>query len=237
MFNFEDYDNYVFDLYGTLIDISTDEWDVKTWERWADWLDRHGYKHDLPESMRKTFFDADKAARDMAKETYGYDYPEIDVIPIYFDMFVSYGNDSEKLSQQALCEMASAFRRASRDYAKLFPKVSDFLLQIHQSGKKAYILSNAQRAYTWPEICEFGLQNMVDDILISSDYKCMKPDRAFYDEMANKHGFDVKRTVMFGDSFDNDYKGALNAGWNAIHLSGENASCVFYANAVNLRGF
>ena len=228
MFDYDSFDNYVFDLYGTLIDISTDEWRIETWEKWADWLDAHGYRHDTLENMRETFFAADKAAREYAKENWGYDYPEIDVLPIYRDMFASYGNPSEMLTGQALEEIGSAFRIASRIYARLFPGVEDFLLLLRKLGKKTYILSNAQRSYTWPEICEFGLKNMVDDILISSDYECMKPDKAFYGALASKYNFDVKRTIMFGDSFENDYKGALNVGWNALHLSGENASEVFY---------
>ena len=29
------YKNYVFDLYGTLIDINTDEWSIELWEKMA----------------------------------------------------------------------------------------------------------------------------------------------------------------------------------------------------------
>lgn len=29
------YKNYVFDLYGTLIDINTDEWSIDIWEKMA----------------------------------------------------------------------------------------------------------------------------------------------------------------------------------------------------------
>lgn len=35
------YKNYVFDLYGTLIDINTDEWSIELWEKMAVY---YGYK-------------------------------------------------------------------------------------------------------------------------------------------------------------------------------------------------
>ena len=35
------YKNYIFDLYGTLIDINTDEWSIDIWEKMAIY---YGYK-------------------------------------------------------------------------------------------------------------------------------------------------------------------------------------------------
>lgn len=34
------YKNYIFDLYGTLIDIRTDEWSEEPWEEFAAWAYR-----------------------------------------------------------------------------------------------------------------------------------------------------------------------------------------------------
>ena len=36
------YKNYIFDLYGTLIDIRTDEWSEEPWEEFAAWLTGNG---------------------------------------------------------------------------------------------------------------------------------------------------------------------------------------------------
>mgnify|MGYP000292715600 CR=1 FL=1 len=36
------YKNYIFDLYGTLIDIRTDEWSKEPWEEFAAWLTDNG---------------------------------------------------------------------------------------------------------------------------------------------------------------------------------------------------
>lgn len=250
MIDFEKYDNYVFDLYGTLIDIRTDEHDIRTWERWAAWLDEHGYRHDTPQNMHEIFFAADRAARVDAKANWGFEYPEIDVVPIYKEMLrmgdapacnsdsdgYSDGySDGDALSYNSLSAVGYAFRCASREYMRLFPGVTDFIEAIHKAGKRTYLLSNAQRCYTWPEICELGLDKLLDDVLISSDERCMKPDRAFFGAMAAKHGFDGSRTIMFGDSYENDYMGAINAGWHAVHLAGENEPARFYCENTQVR--
>ena len=72
----------------------------------------------------------------------------------------------------------------------------------------------------------------MDDFLISSDYGCMKPDKAFYDAIVRKHCLDRSRSVMLGDSYENDYRGAINAGLNAIWLSGANAADGFYRKRI-----
>ena len=222
------YDNFIFDLYGTLIDIRTDEHADETWKKWSEWLDEHGIVHPSPDVMREEFFLEDRQARENAKAEGRVNCPEIDVIPIYRAMFSGYGNDPSLLTPAFLDEAGYAFRTASREYMRLFPGVPEFLNKIRESGRHAYILSNAQRCYTWPEICAFDLQDMVDDVLISSDFGCMKPDIIFFNAMTEKHGLDGSRTVMIGDSRENDYEGGLNAGLHAIWLGPDNPAGEFY---------
>lgn len=222
-----EYDNYIFDLYGTLIDIHTDESCDETWEKWIAYLDDHGIKHPALARFRDDFFHKDKAHRQRASI---YEYPEIDVLRVYDELFTRYGN--RKLSEAKLFEIAYRFREASRDYCRLFEGVPEFLKKLRALDKKVYILSNAQRSYTLYEIIHFNLDEMVDDFLISSDYGCMKPDKSFFDAIVRKHSLDRSRSVMLGDSYENDYRGAINAGLHAIWLSGANAADGFYKNAL-----
>lgn len=218
-----EFDNYIFDLYGTLIDIHTDEHCAETWEKWIRFLDDKGIKHPSLSLFRDDFFNKDKEYRLRATE---YEYPEIDILEVYDELFSLYGN--RRLSDEELFEISYRFRVSSRDHFELFEGVSDFLKGLRKLSKKIYILSNAQRSYTLYEIRHFGLDRLVDDFLISSDYGCMKPDRAFYNAIIKKHGLDKKQTVMLGDSLQNDYRGAIEAGLNAIWLGEENAAEVFY---------
>lgn len=221
------FDNYLFDLYGTLIDIRTDEWDLATWHRWCAYLDRRGIKHPEVEAFRDEFFAKDKEYR--AKPT-PFAVPEIEILEVYDELFRKYGNPP--IDPDELFEISYQFRVSSLIYSKLFEGVPEFLAKLHEMGKKVFILSNAQRSYTLPEIQHFELDKMVDDYLISSDFRVMKPDKAFYDEMVKKHNLDRSKTVMLGDSKENDYQGAINAGLNGIWLNGENAADKFYVNCL-----
>lgn len=221
-----DYDNYLFDLYGTLIDMWTDEMAAQTWKKWLKWLDSKGVKHPKYYVFRRDFFDMDSLHRKLALEKGDYKVPEIDVIPIYKELFIKYGNP--EFDDEFLNEASYAFRVASRRRMQLFDGVEEFLIKRHEEGKKLFLLSNAQASYTYPEIVELGLDKLLDDIMMSSDYLVMKPDKAFYDFMLNKHKLDKSKTVMIGDSFENDYQGGIGAGISAIHLSGENDAKVFW---------
>ncbi|MCR5734194.1 MAG: HAD family hydrolase [Lachnospiraceae bacterium] len=222
------YNNFIFDLYGTLIDVRTDEHADETWIRWAKWLDEHDIRHPSTQVMHDDFFGMDRAARDKALAEGVFAYPEIDVIPIYRTLFEKYGNPSDRLTNSFLDDAGFAFRVSSREYIRLFPGVKRFLKSINSSGKHAYILSNAQRCYTLPEIHAFGLHELVSDVLISSDHGCMKPDTAFYNMMILRNGLDRDKTVMIGDSRENDYEGGIGAGINAIWLNDDNPATEFY---------
>ncbi len=80
------YDNYIFDLYGTLIDMSADEHSAKTWKKWLKWLDKHNLKHPNYIQFRKEFWDADKAARKQMLLTGEVEVPEIDIIDVYREL-------------------------------------------------------------------------------------------------------------------------------------------------------
>ena len=222
-----EYDNFIFDLYGTLIDIHTDEYCDETWEKWIAFLDDGGIKHPGLDRFRDDFFRTDKEHRLRASV---YAYPEIDILQVYDELFTLYGN--RQFSAAELFEIAYRFREASRDFYRLFEGVPEFLQKLRAMGKKVYILSNAQRSYTLYEIMHFMLDQMVDDFLISSDYGCMKPDKSFYNAIVQKHSLDRSRSVMLGDSYENDYRGAISAGLNAVWLSGANAADRFYRKRI-----
>ena len=220
------YDNYVFDLYGTLIDLSTDEHAAQTWKKWGKWLDKHGIKHPYYIQFRREFFAADRALRQKALEEGPYEVPEIDVMDIYKDLFVKYGN--KNLSEELIKEASYAFRECSRAYIRLFPGVHEYLQRIRELGGHSYILSNAQATYTEPEIKMFGLDTLVDDYLMSSDYRCMKPDKSFFFFLMDKYKMHPDKTLMHGDSASSDVAGARNAGIDSVYLAGENHPSRYY---------
>lgn len=225
------YDNYIFDLYGTLIDLNSDEQRAKTWKKWCKWLDERKIKHPGYIVFRNDFFKADRLLREKQLREGPFEVPEIDILEVYRELFNRYGN--KKMSDEAILEASYAFRVSSIEHIRLYTGVGEFLNKIRKRGKHAYILSNAQASYTKPEIELFGLDKLTDDYLMSSDFKCMKPDKAFFDIIINKHGLDVKKTVMIGDSLSSDIEGARRAGIDHVHLVGDNSPSRFYVENIN----
>ena len=215
MIDIEKYDTFLFDLYGTLIDLHTDEWAPRTWKKWLKWMDGKNIKHPDMITFRREFFRMDREFRETALRKGTFEVPEIDVIAIYEILFEKYGN---KLSKEAICEASWEFRKASTAYIRLFPGTKEYLKKLRDNGKKVIILSNAQASYTEPEIKMFGLDKLVDDYFMSSDYKCMKPDVNFFGIAINKYKLDRSRTIMIGDSMPNDVEGAIKAGLSGFQI-------------------
>lgn len=219
-------ENFVFDLYGTLIDVKVDEQGAHTWKTWCKHLDKRGIKYPDYLKFRKDFFAMDQRHRELMKEKRNCQYPEIDIIEVYRELFASYGN--APLSDAELKEISYEFRVASREYIRLFPGVTEYLQKLAEMGKNVYILSNAQRSYTWPEIQMFGLDKLTKGQIISSDFGVMKPDKAIFEIMLRMFNIEREDTLMHGDSLTSDVEGAAAAEIQCIHLAGENHPSTFY---------
>ncbi len=87
-----DYDTYIFDYYGTLLDSYNDEKSLEYWEKWLGILDTKGIKHPDAETFMDEFFKADKKYRQDIVDELGFKYPEVDIIDVYRDLFEQYGN-------------------------------------------------------------------------------------------------------------------------------------------------
>lgn len=219
-------ENYIFDLYGTLIDSENDEHSIFTWLKWCKYLDKKGIKHPRIFTFRKDFFEADRLHRVTKKQEMGCKVPEIDIILVYRELFERYGNG--RLEDEFLNELSYEFRVASRKYIKLYPGVTEYLEKIRREGRRIYILSNAQRSYTWPEIEMFNLHKLTDDQLLSSDYGVMKPDEMFYRAIIEKYNLDKSATIMHGDNFASDCEGAMAAGIGYVHLANDNRPEIYF---------
>ena len=171
------YDNYIFDLYGTLADIKTDEYDMDFWKEMAGLYSVYGavYK---PKKLRKVFFEMDREERALLKERLGCQWPEIKLEKVFMRLLKEYPEIADdKHAKVRLPEneavwaefMANSFRVLSRYYLKLYPGTLETLDKLRAAGKKVYMLSNAQAIFTRPEIKLLELDEYMDKIYISSD--------------------------------------------------------------------
>ena len=98
------------------------------------------------------------------------------------------------------------------EYLRLYDGTEEMLSALKNSGKKIYLLSNAQKIFTEYEMNALGIVPYFDGIFISSEHGCKKPDVRFFEKLIHTYGIDIRRAVMIGNDGVCDIEGARNAG-------------------------
>ena len=206
------YTDLIFDLYGTLVDIHTDENDL-VWEKTALYFGYYG-AHYTKESLRAAF-EEDLRKRE-AKAGQSYEcFPDIPFEQIMAELFRQKGvGNADALGINA----AQLFRISATEYIKLYPGALDALAQLRRKGCRLWLLSNAQRIFTAFELQHLGLGEQLDGIYISSDYRCRKPDSRFYQALIDEQKLDVSHCLMIGNDRQTDIAGAQKLGMATLYM-------------------
>lgn len=207
------YTDLIFDLYGTLVDIHTEE-DDKVWEKTAFYFGFYGARY-TPGSL-KAAFRAELTRRE-AKEGQSYEcFPDIPFEQVMESLFRAKGitENAVTLGKNA----AQLFRISSLDYVNLYPGVLDALAALRAKGCRLWLLSNAQRVFTEYELRYLGLGEQLDGIYISSDYLCRKPDVRFFHALIEEQKLDKANCLMIGNDLHTDIGGARAAGLATLYL-------------------
>lgn len=203
----------VFDLYGTLVDIHTDENDM-VWEKTALYFGYYGASYTGRE-LKAAFSAVMEQRQAQAGQSYEC-FPDIPFEPVMAQLFRDKGvsADSEELGVNA----AQLFRVSSTDYIRLYPYVPEALTALREGGYRLWLLTNAQRVFTEFELRHLGLEQYFDGIYISSDYGCRKPDRRFFSALLEEQGLDPARCLMIGNDRQTDIAGAKAAGLATLFM-------------------
>lgn len=196
------YKNYIFDLYGTLIDIHTDEDSLYLWKKMSSLYDTYGCKYKPLELKKKYKEYCKNEIKRLSKKDR---VIEIDIDKVFLKLLKD-KNKSIKISKKELSNIALIFRILSRDYMKLYDGVLETLNTLKKKGCHVYLLSNAQRSFTYPEIVSFNLDKYFDDIFISSDLGIKKPDKEYLNKLIKKHKLKKEECVLIGNELDSDIK-------------------------------
>ena len=207
------YTDLIFDLYGTLVDIHTEE-NSLVWEKTAFFFGFYGARY-TPEELQNSFR-ANLTARE-AKAGQSYEcFPDIPFEEVMDDLFRLKGIDPAPL--RLGIQAAQLFRIFSLEYVKLYPHVPEALAELRQKGFRLWLLSNAQHVFTAYEIRYLGLEDAFDKIYISSDYQCRKPDVRFFRALLEEQGLDPEKCLMIGNDLHTDIGGAKNAGLDTLYM-------------------
>ena len=140
------WNNCIFDLYGTLVDIRTEERDPALWKHMAEELIRRGGSCTAEELQRRY--------RGLIRQAEGTPslrqddheaHPEIDIEAIFRTLLLE-----QELSADpaAVRDLALRFRRRSTRFLRLYDGAEKLLRALRAAGKGVYLLSNAQAVFT-----------------------------------------------------------------------------------------
>lgn len=221
------YKNYIFDLYGTLVDIHTDENKASVWKKIAVYFSAQGAAYtgkELKERYGVLIREEEKKLHKKLKKK----FPDITVKEVEINLnrvFEKlYKEKGVKANRQMVKDSMLAFRAITMEKLRLFAGAAELLQSLKNEGKKVYLLSNAQTSFTLPEMKALGIDVLFDDIFFSSDLEVKKPSGYFYDALFEKHGLKKSESVMVGNDRFADVQGALDYGIEAIYLHTEQST-------------
>ncbi|MBP3655986.1 MAG: HAD family hydrolase [Clostridia bacterium] len=208
------YTDLIFDLYGTLVDIHTGDDRPEVWEKTAFYFGFYG-AHYTGAQLRKAFAAAMAQREAAAGQSYEC-YPDIPFEQVMAQLFRDKGvhTDADTLGRNA----AQLYRIASLDYLRLYPCVRSSLAALRRSGRRLWLLSNAQHIFTAYELNYLGLPRYFDGVLLSSDYGCRKPDIRFYQALLTQQRLDPAACLMIGNDRQTDIAGAKAAGLATLYM-------------------
>ena len=204
------YQNYIFDFYGTLADIRTDEENPYLWRKMSEIYSAMGASYN-GEELQCAFRRLEQEER----ERIGGEEAEPDLTEVFAMLYQRKGADCDRAQARLT---AVTFRALSREFIREYDGVKEFLGELRERGKGVYLLSNAQTDFTRPEIGMLGLTDYFGGIFISAEQGCKKPSAAFFRKLLETYRLDPAESIMIGNDEGADIAGARRAGMDSLYI-------------------
>lgn len=195
--------NFVFDLYGTLVDIRTDEHSPEFQNKFLRFVSENYGADGL-------FFDKFFAALSQYK---GFEEP--DIVEVIRGAVTSCGGS---ITEAEAVDAALEFRKLSTQKLGLYAGAKRLLTELKGKGAKVYLLSNAQSVFTVYELKKLGIYSVFDGILLSSDFGEKKPSPKFFNQLKVKFSLDYSQTVFTGNDLTCDIFPARELGIYTVYI-------------------
>lgn len=193
----------LFDIYGTLIDIRTDEHRDDIFEALSRFL---GYRRVFisGQALKELYFSELNQQFAQSRER----HPEVDVAAAFEHALRDHGRMADRYLTMITAQL---YRALSRGRFGLFSDTFWTLTKFRKEFKMG-IVTDAQRLYCKPELRALRIEDFFDAVAISSDYGFRKPDpRLFHIALA---ALDAKasESAYIGNKYETDIAGAKAAG-------------------------
>jgi putative hydrolase of the HAD superfamily len=202
----------LFDLYGTVIDIETDESMEEIYRGIAHYLTYQGvYLH--RGEVRERYYRIMKQQR----EARGEESPEIDVEAIWREFLRQEGVKIAPARRKLALILAHLYRGISRKRLRLYPGVKQVLDELRPVYRLA-LISDAQPCYALPEMKALGLDGYFDPVIISAEYGFRKPDQRLTAKALAIMGIEPSEAIFVGNDMYRDIYGASRLGIKTIFI-------------------
>lgn len=214
-------ENYIFDLYGTLLKIHTDQNKPEVWKAIRRYYARSGAWW-TKEGMKRAYYrfceeEEEKLRNEQIR------YPEIDLKTVFERLYaeapVHFKTDHKPVNEEWIAAAASLFRAASREILEPYRNTMYVLHELKKQKKGVWLLSNAQTLFTLEELEMTGLHDLFDGIYISSDKGIRKPQKEFMESMLEEYGIRKDTAVMVGNDIACDIGIAAGCGVSSVFLN------------------
>ena len=198
-----------FSLYGTLIDIRTDEHDPYVYSVLSNYLAYHSI-HIPPEKLQEEYSGNIEEYFENSEE----EYPEVDIQTVFHNIMHRYGN-GKSYPESVVNDTALLFRSLTIRYFDLFPSLADTLSRLHENFRMA-IISDAQWVFAEPEMDMLDLTRFFEFSFFSSRFGFKKKDARLFDSALEKLAVKPEESVYIGNIKQKDLRCAKEAGMKCI---------------------
>jgi len=197
-----------FDLYGTLIDILTDEADPGVYSALCRYLSYHSVPIS-PEEFRKVYFEDIQRVLKQSQEPCS----EVDVFRVFSNLMQRYGH--RHFPRSVVADTAKLFRSLTIRRFGVFPAVYSVLASLFAKYDLA-IVSDAQWIFAEPEMEMLGLKSFFKCVVLSSHLGFKKPDVRLFQLAMRRLSATPEESIYIGDNPPKDMEGAKRAGMRFI---------------------
>jgi putative hydrolase of the HAD superfamily len=207
----------LFDLYGTLIDIHTDESSDEIYRAISHFLTYQGISLDRQE-IRDQYY----RIMEEQRRARGEEYPEFDAVKVWREIIRRNPGTSALIPAARLKLLpgflAEIYRGISRQRLKLYPEVKTVLDALRTRFRLA-VVSDGQSCWAVPEMRALGVESYFDPIIVSSNYGFRKPDGRLFEMALSRLGLAPKQVVFVGNDMYRDIFGAVRLGIKTVYFS------------------
>lgn len=200
----------LFDLYGTLVDLRTDEEDPSLWQGLCDWLNANlGAQVATADDLHHDYARLIKENARLHGEGF--------ILPKVFSQILGPGATERDISS-----FADEFRRLSTRSLRLRPYTIPLLTRLRQVDQvRLGVVSNTEGLFTNYDIDRLGIRKFFDVIVLSSEVGVAKPDPEILNKSLRWLSTSPDLAVFVGDTLETDLMAARALGIPCIIITGE----------------